>query len=436
MTLKRPLPLTVGLILALLLALLVMGVLQQVGLRQRQEVEAQSEKVLFQYAIIREHLIESILAGQSADLAGLAGEMESFRQNLTTLVGRAGLPAESQLTFLNQVDISGIILLLRETNGGGGEADRLRQLQRETRILGERLLLFDRLVSGQAQRNLVGLQAVVIGVLALVVGGLLGGMLLLNRSLGLGQATERPIGHDIFRASQLTALGELTGEVAHEINDLSNGVINYAQLLADELAECGDRPEAEKMLGKIIGGGERIGAISGQILACSESREQGRQPTDLNRVVADVLSLLKGRFRGQGIVVNRDLPDNLPAISGNRRQLRQLFLNLLLNAQQALERRYPGPDEGKRLEIVVGLFRDRDAEWLRTEIIDYGCGMTPEMLARAFEPDFTTRPPGPGTGLGLPVCREIVREHGGGLFITSTAGDHTKAVVDLPLLRS
>lgn len=433
MTLKRPPVITLSLTLLLLVLLLSLGIVQQVGMRHRQLVVEESEKVLFQYAIIREHLIESILAGQTGNLSGLAGEMESFRQNLTTLVGRADLPAESQLTFLNQVDLSGIILLLRETRGAEVDADKLRQLQRETRILGERLLLFDRLVSGQAQRNLVGVQAAVIGVLALVVGGLLGAMLLFYRRFDLGKPADQPVPPDIFRVSQLSALGELAGEVAHEINDLSNGIINYAQLLADELAECGDRPEAEKMLGKIIGSGERIGAISSEILACSERRDQGRQPTDLSRVVADVLSLLKSRFRGQGIVVNRDLPDNLPAVPGNRRQLRQLFLNLLLNAQQALEKRYPGPDVGKRLEIGATVFRDGDLEWLRTIIIDHGCGMTPEMLKQAFYPDFTTRSPGTGTGLGLPVCREIVREHGGRLFITSVAGDHTEVVVDLPL---
>lgn len=431
MTLRKPLAITVGFTLLLLLSLLVLGVVQQVGLHHRRQVVEESEKVLFQYAIIREHLIESILTGQTGNLAGLAGEMESFRQNLTALVARADLPAESQLTFLNQVDISGIILLLRETHAGDG--DKLRQLQRETRILGERLLLFDRLVSGQAQRNLVGVQAVVIGVLALVVVGLLGAMLLFYRRLDLIKPVNQPVPPDLFRASQLTALGELAGEVAHEINDLSNGIINYAQLLADELAECGDRPEAEKMFGKIIGAGERIGAISGEILACSESRDLGCQPTDLSRVVVDVLSLLKSRFRGQGIVVNRDLPDNLPAVPGNRRQLRQLFLNLLLNAQQALERRYPGPDGGKRLEIGANIYRDGEADWLRTTIVDYGCGMTPEVLKQAFDPDFTTRSSGTGSGLGLPVCREIVREHGGRLFITSKAGDHTEVVVDLPL---
>lgn len=436
MTLKKPLVITISLTLLLLLLLLALGIGQQVGMRHRRQVVEESEKVLFQYAIIREHLIESILAGQTGNLAVLAGEMESFRQNLTTLVARADLPAESQLTFLNQVDLSGIILLLRETQVGAADADKLRQLQRETRVLGERLLLFDRLVSGQAQRSLVGVQAVVIGVLALLVGGLLGAMLLLYRRLDLGKTDNSPVTTDIFRASELSALGELAGEVAHEINDLSNGVINYAQLLSDELAECGDRPEAEKMLGKIIGAGERIGAISGEILACSESRDQGRQPIDLSRVVADVLSMLKSRFRGQGILVNRDLPDNLPAVSGNRRQLRQLFLNLLLNAQQALERRYPGPDGGKRLEIGASVFRDGNLEWLRTIINDYGCGMTPEMLKQAFGPDFTTRRSGTGTGLGLPVCREIVREHGGRLLINSVAGDHTEVIVDLPLFRS
>jgi signal transduction histidine kinase len=431
MTLKKS-PAIIIAATSLLLLVLLMGAIQQVGLRHRRQVVEESEKVLFQYAIIREHLIESILTGQTANLAGLAGEMESFRQNLTSLVARADLPAESQLTFLNQVDLAGIILLLRETHASEPGGDRLRQLQRETRILGERLLLFDRLVSGQAQRSLVGMQAVVIGVLALLVGGLLLTMLLTYRRVDPGKSDERLLRPDLLRGSQLAALGELTGEVAHEINDLSNGVINYAQLLSDELAECGDRPEAEKMLGRIIGAGERIGAISGEILACSESRDQGMQPTDLSRVVADVLSLLKNRFKGQGIAVNRDLPDHLPMVSGNRGQLRQLFLNLLLNAEQALERRYPGPDGGKRLEIGASVYREGNTEWLRTVIIDYGCGMDPEQLQRAFEPDFTTRATAPGTGLGLPVCREIVREHGGRLFITSVAGEHTEVVVDLP----
>jgi len=433
MTLKKPLALTVILTSFLLLAVVLsMGVMQQLSLRHRQQVVEESEKVLFQYAIIREHLIESILAGQTGNLAGLASEMESFRQNLTVLLAKADLPAESQLTFLNQVDLSGIILLLRETHGTAGETDKLRQLQRETRILGERLLLFDRLVSGQAQRNLVGVQAVLIGILALFVGGLLGTMLLFYRRLDSGKSVETQVLPDIFRTSQLSALGELAGEVAHEINDLSNGIINYAQLLSDELTACGDRPEAEKMLGKIIGSGERIGAISGEILACSESRDQGKQPTDLSRVIADVLSLFKSRFRNQGIVVNRDLPDNLSAIPGNRRQLRQLFINLLLNAQQALENRYPGPDEGKRLEIGADLFQDGDSEWLRTIIVDHGCGMNPERLKKAFDPDVTTR--STGNGLGLPVCREIVREHGGRLFISSIAGDHTEVIVDLPII--
>lgn len=434
MTVKKTLAVTVGLTLALVLLLLALGAGQQVGLQQRQAVVAETEKVLFQYAIIREHLIESILTGQTTSLAGLAGEMESFRQNLTAVVARADLPAESQLAFLDQVDLAGIILLLRQS--GGDEPERLRRLQRETRLLGERLLLFDRLVSGQAQRNLVGLQAVVIGVLALVVGGLVGGMLLFYRRLEPESVAAPAVGPDLFRASQLTALGELAGEVAHEINDLSNGIINYAQLLTDELAECGDRPEAQKTLARIIGGGERIGAISGEILACSEGRDQGRQPTDLGRVVADALSLLKHRFRGQGIAVSRDLPDHLPAVVGNRRQLRQLFLNLLLNAQQALERRYPGPDPGKRLEIGAEVLREGEAEWLRTVIVDHGCGMTPEMLERIGDPAGTARPPGGGGGLGLPVCREIVREHGGRLSVRSVFGDHTEVVVDLPLSHS
>ncbi len=293
------------------------------------------------------------------------------------------------------------------------------------------MLLLDRMVGERARQSLVSLQAVIIGILALAVCALVAGLLIFSRRMGRNKPIPRTGRPDLFRASQLAALGELTGEVAHEINDLSNGVINYAQLLADQLADCGTRVEAEKMLGQIIGAGERIGAIAAEILACSESRDQGRQGLELSRIVADVLALLKNRFRRQGITVARDLPDDLPAITGNRRQLQQLFVNLLLNAQQALDRRYPGPDENKRLDIGIEAVADDDGEWLRTVIVDYGCGMSPEILRQVVEPDFSETG-GPGRGLGLRVCREIVVEHGGRLEITSQAGDHTRVTVDLP----
>jgi signal transduction histidine kinase len=418
-------------LLILLLVLLTLGLGQQRVARQQSELTVASEKLLFQYAILREHLIESILTGQYANLAPMAGEMENLRQNLTKLVSGAELETGSQLSFLNQVDLSGLILLLREKAGGGANQEKLRQLQQETRILGERLLLLDRMLGERARRSLVALQAVIIGILALAVCALVAGLLLFSRRLGREKPVPRTGQPDLFRASQMAALGELTGEVAHEINDLSNGVINYAQLLADELADCGTRVEAEKMLGQIIGAGERIGTIAAEILACSESRDQGRQSLELSRVVADVLALLKNRFRRQGILVVRDLPSDLPAIIGNRRQLQQLFVNLLLNAQQALDRRYPVPDENKRLTVDIEPVADENGEWLRIVIIDYGCGMSPEILKRVVEPEFPGTG-GPGRGLGLLVCREIVVEHGGRLEITSQPGDHTRVAIDLP----
>jgi len=430
MSRKKTLIGTVSLI-ALLLVLLIMGLGQQRAARQQAELTTASEKLLFQYAIIREHLIDSILTDQYGNLAPMAVEMENFRQNLATLVSGAELPDGSRFAFLNQLDLSGLILLLRDTAGGHANQENLRQLQRETRILGEHLLLLDRLVGERARRSLVALQAVIIGILALAVCGLVVGLLLNFRRKEQGKALLRGGQPELIRASQLAALGELTGEVAHEINDLSNGVINYAQLLADELADCGTRLEAEKMLGQIIAAGERIGVIAAEILACSESRDQGRQNLELGRVVVDVLALLKNRFRRQAIIVERDLPSDLPPIIGNRRQLQQLFVNLLLNAQQALDRRYPGPDENKRLTIEIESVEEEDADWLRTVIVDYGCGMSPETLRQVVAPEFS----GGGVadrGLGLRVCREILVEHGGRLEITSQQGDHTRVVVDLP----
>ena len=238
---------------------------------------------------------------------------------------------------------------------------------------------------------------------------------------------------EMFRASQFSAVGELAADVAHEINNLSNGIINYAQILADE-AEClGLHLEHEQLLGKVIQEGERIAEISNRLLACSEEPEQDNQRFRIDQVVQEALGLISHRLRNDGIEVRKYLQDEMPDFIGNRQKIFHLFLNLLNNAWQALNKRYPGKDPNKLLEVRNELVSEGDGELIRTSIADRGAGISEEDMKRLFDPDFSTRQQGAGSGLGLTISLEIVRTYRGELKIDSEVDDHTIVIVDFPL---
>jgi CheY-like chemotaxis protein len=172
--------------------------------------------------------------------------------------------------------------------------------------------------------------------------------------------------------------------------------------------------------------GDRMAKIVRNLLYFARQRPPERAPLDLHQVIEETLALRLNQLTLSGITVERDFAPALPLVSADSQQLQQVFLNLLLNAEQAIG---SGRADGR---IV---FRTRVADagrTVRVEVMDNGPGIPPEILPRIFEPFFTTKEVGSGTGLGLSVSYGIVQEHGGRLTAESEPG-RTVFILELPV---
>lgn len=234
-----------------------------------------------------------------------------------------------------------------------------------------------------------------------------------------------------LQAGKLAAIGELAAGVAHEINNPINGVINYAQILQDELAESGNS-EQNDILKRIIKESDRVAGIVRNLLAFARQRDEDVSDISLKGILADCVSLVKHQLVKEGIQPVIEVPDGLPALHGNPQQLQQVFLNILSNARYALNEKYPGLDPRKRLEIKSQLVDFGDKRIIRTTFTDYGCGIDPKVIGHVFDSMFSTKPAGRGTGLGLSISRDLIQAHHGFIHVESRLYDHTTVTVDLP----
>jgi len=242
---------------------------------------------------------------------------------------------------------------------------------------------------------------------------------------------ERARKAEALRAGQLAAIGELAAGVAHEINNPINGIINYTQILLDE-AETGGDPGHKDILGRIIKEGDRIAVIVRNLLSFARQRDEVVRDIVLRDVIEDSLSLMMHQLRKDGIRPVVDVPQDLPRLQGNPQQLQQVFVNILSNARHALNARYFGYDDAKRLEIRSSVVAREGVVYVRTTVTDRGTGIPKEIMHRIFDPLFTTKPPGQGTGLGLSISKGLVQDHRGEMRIESVFGEYTEVTVDLP----
>jgi two-component system NtrC family sensor kinase len=228
----------------------------------------------------------------------------------------------------------------------------------------------------------------------------------------------------LAQADKLSSIGLLAAGVAHEINTPLAVISSYAQMLAKQLR--GDA-RLSPVLDKITQQSFRAAEIANGLLNFSRTSTTEFRSTDLNQVVRDTLSLLEHQFKTAQILVELELADELPPIHGNPGKLQQVFLNLLLNAKDAM----PG---GGRLRIATLVNGHVEAV-----ISDSGSGIAPEHLKRIYDPFFTTKNlPGDrrGTGLGLSVSYGIIQEHAGKIHVESAIGAGTTFHLEFPLLRN
>ncbi len=231
------------------------------------------------------------------------------------------------------------------------------------------------------------------------------------------------------RASQLAALGELAAGVAHEINNPINGIINYAQILADQF---GEETENQEIVREIIDEGERVANIVKNLLDFAKARPESKNPVSVEDILAASLALTKSQLNRDGIKLIIDMNPGLPPVLGHLQQIQQVVLNLISNARYALNQKYSAADPDKIFHIETEVCSDPEGRFVRLSFLDQGTGIPPEVLPKVMDPFYSTKPSGSGTGLGLSISHGIIKDHGGEIRIFSEAGQYTRVVIDLP----
>ncbi|MGH9755520.1 MAG: ATP-binding protein [Blastocatellia bacterium] len=221
------------------------------------------------------------------------------------------------------------------------------------------------------------------------------------------------------QSDKLSSIGLLAAGVAHEVNTPLAGISSYSQMLMQQIPDTDPR---HQLLEKIHRQTSRASSIVNNLLNFSRGAEARYAPVNLNRVIDDTIQLLDAQLRNTEIDVVRRYADNLPLAFGDGSKLQQVLMNLILNARDAMPR-------GGALEIST----EADEDSVVIAVRDTGLGIAPEHLAKIYDPFFTTKQIGKGTGLGLAVSYGIIRDHGGHIDVESKLGEGTRFWITLPL---
>lgn len=232
----------------------------------------------------------------------------------------------------------------------------------------------------------------------------------------------------LARVARAATMGELAAAIAHEINQPLCAIVSNAQAAQRLLAaEAADLAEVRETLRDIAADSRRASAIIARIRTLLQNRPPERAPLDLNDAIREVVALVQHRLTRNGIALTLDLAADVPPVLGDRVQLQQVVLNLLVNAVEALGRVESGPRE-----LSLRSARDgRDA--VGVTVGDSGPGLAPGDAERAFDAFFTTKPG--GLGIGLAISRSIVAAHGGRIRADPDAGRGTAFHFSLPAAR-
>ena len=222
---------------------------------------------------------------------------------------------------------------------------------------------------------------------------------------------------------KLAAMGSLLASVAHELNNPLAVIMLQADLLREEA--CGGA--VAEHVEEITQAAVRCERLVRNFLTLSRQHQPERVAVDLNALITHTLELLEPAFRVDAVAVDLNLDAALPSIRADADQIRQVLVNLITNAYQAL-REVLAPRQ-----VTLTTRCDATRTRVTLEVVDTGPGMPPALQARIFEPFFTTKPPGVGTGLGLSLCQGIIEGHNGTIRVTSQPGQGTVFRVELPV---
>lgn len=229
---------------------------------------------------------------------------------------------------------------------------------------------------------------------------------------------------------RLESIGTLASGIAHEINNPITGIINYAQLITDY-------PSADEQLreysGEIMREGLRVADTVKNLMSFSQVNRQARTPNLVSQIVDQTISLTEMVLRHDQIDLAVNVADDLPVIKCCAQQIQQVLMNLITNARDALNARYSGFDENKKLTVSAALTARDGQPWIRFIVEDRGIGIREDLLPKLFDPFFTTSMRSEHAGLGLSICLGIVKEHHGDIWFETQEGEFTRAIVELPV---
>ena len=239
---------------------------------------------------------------------------------------------------------------------------------------------------------------------------------MLNK-LEKGRNEQRVLQQQVANAEKLASLGRLAAGVAHEINNPLTGVLTSGHLLLKKTSE--DAPERED-LEIIVKETARCRGIIKGLLDFARQTEPEMKLSDINEIIGDSLSLIKNQASFHNVEINKELTQPLPLVSADPNQIEQVFINVIINAQEAM------PNGG--VLTISSMHKDR---FIEVKFIDTGCGIPEENIGKLFDPFFTTKEKSKGTGLGLAVSYGIIEGHQGSIEVESKLGQGTTVIIKL-----
>jgi PAS domain S-box-containing protein len=232
----------------------------------------------------------------------------------------------------------------------------------------------------------------------------------------------------LLRQDRMAALGKLAAAAVHEINNPMQGIMTFAKLIKGSLdKETYSETELEqfrKYLDLIATESARCGQILRNLLSFARKGDLKQTSVDISGLLDETFLLVRHRTELQGVELRREIHEKLPPVPGDRNQIKQAFLNVILNALESMQ-------EGGKIAVSAKL--DDEAKHVLVEVTDTGSGIPKSALPNIFEPFFTTKREGKGVGLGLSVVYGVVAQHGGDIEVTSDEGKGTTFIISLPL---
>jgi PAS domain S-box-containing protein len=237
--------------------------------------------------------------------------------------------------------------------------------------------------------------------------------------------TLRQLETDLAHINRVSMMGELAASIAHEVNQPLSGVVtNGSACLRWLTRDTPDLEEAREAARRIVRDGKRAAEVIAGIRGLTRRAVAPREELDLNQTIREVLALVTDQAKKNAVIIRTQFGDDLPPVSGDRVQLQQVVLNLIMNGIEAMS------TVDDRLRELVITTRTIDADQVHVTVEDSGLGIDPKMMARIFEPFYTTKRG--GMGMGLSISKSILHAHGGRLWATAKDGSGTSLHFTLP----